>query len=70
MPQEDQETKKWYHIANKQRIFIYHYTIQVNAQGYNIYGLWKIVCWIEWMVQTPYFEQKSRLKKGHKCDIN
>ena len=37
MPQEDQETKKWYHIANKQSIFIYVYTIQVNAQGYNIY---------------------------------
>ena len=37
MPQEDQETKKWYHIANKQSISIYLYTTQVNAQGYNIY---------------------------------
>ena len=27
----------WYHIANKQSIFIYLYTTQVNAQGYKIY---------------------------------
>ena len=37
MPQEDQETKTWYHIANKQSIFTYLYTTQVSAQGYNIY---------------------------------
>ena len=37
MPQEDQETKTWYHIAYKQSIFTYLYTTQVNAQGYKIY---------------------------------
>ena len=24
---------------------------------------------VEWMVQTPYFGQKSKLKKGHKHGI-
>ena len=45
MPQEDQETKTWYHIANKQSIFTYLYTTQVSAQGYNIYVFLFLVTW-------------------------
>ena len=58
MPQEDQETKTWYHIANKQSIFTYLYTTQVSAQGYNIYVFHFFGHWI-------MFQQKNSPPPPH-----